>query len=618
LTARVWFVRIAGVALLAPLVGAGLALPGSGRALAAGMPPDLTMQPPTEVTTSTVSSDLPQLDAVACPTTVTCIAVGVTNPASTNSDALFSVGTETSGVWDWSTAVYTGSSGAEWYQGIACPSATTCLAVGTTGVNPFEGAVSVINESQGDWSLTSTTAIDGWNDIDAISCPTADQCVLMGAAQLPSTDTPGWGTLNFDGELWTSSSPTMLVTGSYVSLDCPSATECVAAGYTLSDPGQEVVDNASFANGVWSWSATTIVPPDGSGGGLLYSVSCPSATECVAAGDASQQPGVVQGLVTTGALTDGSWQWSPSLDIDPDSSGSGQIFGISCSADNHCLLVGRDYGGDAQYATGNLAGGGWTWSSLAQTEDCDAYGSGCELAVFGAAQCLNRYTCIAVGSYIALPSTSSDSSGLTKSVAASGTVQFADVSLATAVPSPPTSLQVAPGPGELSVHWKRSVVSSAGPVTGYTARGVSAAGRSSTCTTSATSCVIRGLTNGTAYEVSVVARNRVGSSNVSQTAQSVIAGTPDAPKDVKARVLKGSIDLTFKLRADNGSAITSQEATCTSSNGGGTKFKAHHGKSAAAIYISRATAGKLYTCTVAATNKRGTGPLSTPSRAVTP
>jgi hypothetical protein len=392
-SSRVRLVRITQVALLAPLVATGLAVSGTGRALAAGLPPDLTMQPLTEIPTSGESSNVPQLNAVACPTAVTCLAVGVITTVLPSTDGLFSVGTETSGVWNWNPAVDTGSSGASSYQGIACPSATTCIAVGTDGeVNGFyEGAVSVINENQGAWSLTSTTAIDGWNHLYAISCPTSDQCVAIGDARGPSQDTPAWMTLDFDGELWTPTSPTFLV------------------------------DNA----------------------------------------------------------------------------------------------------------------------------------------------------------------------------------------------------QISPGSGKISVRWETPLVSSAGPVTAYTAK-ATGADDSFTCTTSAERCVISGLTNGTAYEVSVVATNRVGSSNASQPSQSTIAGTPDAPNDVKTRVVKDRIKVTFRLRANNGSAITSQEATCISSNGGVSKSKTHHGRSTAAIYISHVTAGKSYTCTVSATNERGAGPPSSASRTVKP
>jgi hypothetical protein len=77
------------------------------------------------------------------------------------------------------------------------------------------------------------------------------------------------------------------------------------------------------------------------------------------------------------------------------------------------------------------------------------------------------------------------------------------------------------------------------------------------------------------------------------------------------------LTVTFTLGADNGSAIASQTARCTSSNGGVTKTGTHSGASAAAITVASVTTGKTYTCTVTATNARGASLASAPSLPVT-
>jgi len=78
----------------------------------------------------------------------------------------------------------------------------------------------------------------------------------------------------------------------------------------------------------------------------------------------------------------------------------------------------------------------------------------------------------------------------------------------------------------------------------------------------------------------------------------------------------GSLIVTFTLGTDNGSVITGQTATCTSSDGGVLGTGTHTGATAAPITVGSLTTGKTYTCTVKATNARGTGPASTKSPAV--
>lgn len=84
-------------------------------------------------------------------------------------------------------------------------------------------------------------------------------------------------------------------------------------------------------------------------------------------------------------------------------------------------------------------------------------------------------------------------------------------------PSPPLNVSVQPLDKALRIAW--SVPSSDGgsPITGYFAE-VQPAG--SLCIpSSGTSCIVGGLTNGTAYRVSVYARNAFGSSSPTQTGQ---------------------------------------------------------------------------------------------------
>jgi titin len=76
------------------------------------------------------------------------------------------------------------------------------------------------------------------------------------------------------------------------------------------------------------------------------------------------------------------------------------------------------------------------------------------------------------------------------------------------------------------------------------------------------------------------------------------------------------VTVKFVLGANNGSAITSQTARCTSSNGGAAGTATHSGATAAPITVPSLTTGKTYTCTVTATNARGASAESSASAAV--
>jgi hypothetical protein len=66
--------------------------------------------------------------------------------------------------------------------------------------------------------------------------------------------------------------------------------------------------------------------------------------------------------------------------------------------------------------------------------------------------------------------------------------------------------------------------------------------------------------------------------------------------------------LNFSAPSNNGgNAVTSYTATCTSSNGGTTRSATGAGSP---LSVASLSAGHAYTCTVTATNARGTGPAS--------
>jgi hypothetical protein len=129
-----------------------------------------------------------------------------------------------------------------------------------------------------------------------------------------------------------------------------------------------------------------------------------------------------------------------------------------------------------------------------------------------------------------------------------------------------------------------------------------------------TTTVMNGLTNGASYTFTVAAENGAAAGPASEMTGPITAGAPSAVTALHVtRVAKGALKIAFHAPAGNGAPITGYTATCNSSNQGASKGKV---AKASPFTVSGLSAGKVYRCTVKATNKRGTGPASHPSAAI--
>ena len=183
----------------------------------------------------------------------------------------------------------------------------------------------------------------------------------------------------------------------------------------------------------------------------------------------------------------------------------------------------------------------------------------------------------------------------------------------TDLPSAPGVLSTGPGNASATVSWSPA---SASCVAGYVVTPY-LAGVAQTPVLipgRGTTTVIKGLTNGASYTFTVAAENGHALGATSAMSGPITAGAPSAATALQvAKVAKGSLRVSFRVPANNGAPITSYTATCTSRNGGVTKSKVAR---TGPLTVTGLSAGKTYTCTVKATNKRGTGPASHASASV--
>ena len=153
-------------------------------------------------------------------------------------------------------------------------------------------------------------------------------------------------------------------------VSCPGPTWCVAVGnYEVGNSVQSLVE--SWDGTTWSVSPT---PDTGLYGNQLQAVSCVSPTDCVAVGRV--------GNGTTFILMWDGDAWS----VAPTSSGTeGSLLGVSCTSSTNCVAVGSDNGAFIETWDGN------TWTVT------DNNGSSLYGGALSSVSCVSSISCLAVG-----------------------------------------------------------------------------------------------------------------------------------------------------------------------------------------------------------------------------
>ncbi len=178
------------------------------------------------------------------------------------------------------------------------------------------------------------------------------------------------------------------------------------------------------------------------------------------------------------------------------------------------------------------------------------------------------------------------------------------------VPSVPTGLSAVPGDGRVTVSWQASTASGDVPVTGYS---VTAEPDGACETTTALTCTVEDLTNGTAYTFTVAATNDVGPSPASAPTNATPATVPSAPTGLSAVAGDAQVALSWLApTSTGGSPITGYTVTAAPDG------KTCTPGAALTCVVSGLTNGIAYTFTVTATNGVGPSLASAPSTAETP
>ena len=189
------------------------------------------------------------------------------------------------------------------------------------------------------------------------------------------------------------------------------------------------------------------------------------------------------------------------------------------------------------------------------------------------------------------------------------------ISYSSGVPGQPTAVTPAAGNGSATVYWTAPVIVGESAITGYVVE--SATGEFtnwstvSACTGTATSCVITGLTNGTAYKFRVSAVNGTGAGSPSAASAAVTpSGPPDAPTIDSITASDGQLQVNFTAPSST-LAITNYEYSIT---GGSSWISA--GTTSSPLTIAGLLNGTVYAVRIRAVSAAGAGESSTATNAV--
>ena len=212
-------------------------------------------------------------------------------------------------------------------------------------------------------------------------------------------------------------------------ISCVSSTSCLAVGSYLGPFGPQnigipqhgtngLIEVGTFSGGVWSWVASTaptsgLSPPAESINTnyvVLTSISCGSPTSCVAAGNYVDDANGNWGVIETGTLSAGSWNWvastAPTSGLSPAALATpvDNLWAVSCGSATSCVVTGnyRDTAEatDGLIETGSLSGTTWTWvASNDSTTGLSPPSVTPAFVKLSGVSCVTATSCVVAGSY---------------------------------------------------------------------------------------------------------------------------------------------------------------------------------------------------------------------------
>jgi hypothetical protein len=252
---------------------------------------------------------------------------------------------------------------------VSCSSPTNCFAVGGGPSDSGASGGTLIERSDGTgWTTVTSPSPIGANvvELNGIACPTDTTCFAVGDSAKESATTFAVKALieKWDGSKWSivaSPVPKGTTDVQIIAVSCSSASDCFAVGdystTSISTPLFSLEPLVEHWNGT-RWSIVTVPSPAGTLEATLNGVSCPSATSCFAVGDYASRStagtlterwngavwSIVATPVTNGSVTNGSVTSSARPNLISNFGTSPGLGDVSCTSETNCFAVGNAFG----------------------------------------------------------------------------------------------------------------------------------------------------------------------------------------------------------------------------------------------------------------------------------
>jgi hypothetical protein len=288
------------------------------------------------------------LDGVSCAGAAACVAVG--NYLDSSSDLTVTLAEVWNGsAWRITATPNPATSIVNYLLGVSCTSATSCTAVGDwiagAGKKSAKRSAPLAATLAEAWNGTSwviqatrnPAGSIGIDSLDSVSCRSPASCSAVGSY---SGATGGHKTLN---EVWNGTSWVIQATpnpgrnySSLAGVSCAAAA-CAAVGVYRDRPGTFLA--LALASSGTAWAVQAVPSPTGAVLSVLDGVSCASPGACAAVGFLDNS------VVNSVPLAE-SWNgtaWTVQRVPRPAGFGHSSLASVSCGSASSCMAVGKGY-----------------------------------------------------------------------------------------------------------------------------------------------------------------------------------------------------------------------------------------------------------------------------------
>ena len=267
---------------------------------------------------------------------------------------------------------------------IICTSEKVCVAAaGQDNSAPGGAFVALSTDGGADWATTPPLA--EVTQLNAMACPTSTSCIAVGWNAVGNNQA-GVVLQTFDGgHTWKLGPALPKGVGILHSVSCPTATYCMVVGSSTDGTFGLALSTSTMGS---QWSSLSL--PQGQR--ALSLATCTTPGDCVAEGIREATVGDLSSgeLLSILTTSDGGSTWAQSASPAGGPVGEANVKGLACSTPMRCFLIGDVTPGDGS-PTGVIfasSDGGNTWASEPLPPDT---------TFLNAISCTSATNCVVVG-----------------------------------------------------------------------------------------------------------------------------------------------------------------------------------------------------------------------------